>query len=482
MVPNVAATGKSFKGAALYYLHDKRAEGDEEALLTSERVAWTQTRNLATDNPETAWKIMAATAVDQDRLKAEAGIKKSGRKSAQSVYAYSIAWHPEEQGRISRAEMLRAADESIRAIGAEGHQVLLVAHNDTPHPHVHVIINRVSPVDGRMLGTSNDFNKLDAWALAYRKERGEELLYCPSRVEKEKAKRAKADGESVPYVRGKSRTPQSMVGDFAAARTASPSATVRERERQKALNQKLSAHGRAQYQDHRKAWLDLSAGYNAKKRDIVEKAASSIERTKEGIKDQYRPSWRNLFQQQWKEQRAFELREKRIGGKIENALSAIAHRRQIDPDSSKGFLTTAINYLVSQKARSAALQKRHERDRRQLSGEQSRATKDALVRIKSDRTSLLKRALATFQYERSALIEKQASEKEELKLAWRQRKAEMARAFDAIRRSEAPRTDADIEAELALDRGTPRAGEHFTASAQRSRGARTRTRRRKAED
>ena len=482
MVPNVAATGKSFKGAALYYLHDKRAAGEEEALFSSDRVAWTQTRNLATDNPETAWKVMAATALDQDRLKAEAGVKKTGRKSAQCVYAYSIAWHPEENGRISRAEMQRAADESIRAIGAEGHQVLLVAHNDTPHPHVHVIVNRVSPVDGRMLGTSNDFKKLDAWALAYRKERGEELLYCPSRMEKEKAKRASAAGEKVPYVRGESHTPRSMVGDFAAARSASASATVRERERQKALNQKLSVDGRAQFEDQRKAWTELSAGYKTRKRDTVENADAAIERSKAGVKEQYRPSWRNLYQRQWKEQRAFDLREKRIGGKIENALSAIAHRRQIDPDSSKGFLSSAINYLVSQKARSAALQKLHDRERRQLSGAQNREVKFTLARIRSDRTSLLKRALATFQLERSALIEKQAGEKEALKLAWRQRKAEMARAFDAIRRSEAPRSNVDVEAELALDRGTPRAGEHFNETAQRPKRARTRTRKRSAEE
>jgi hypothetical protein len=31
MVPNVAGTGTSFKGAALYYLHDKRQEARPSA-------------------------------------------------------------------------------------------------------------------------------------------------------------------------------------------------------------------------------------------------------------------------------------------------------------------------------------------------------------------------------------------------------------------------------------------------------------------
>ena len=41
MVPRLHAKGTSFKGASAYLLHDKAAS-------TSERVAWTDTRNLAT--------------------------------------------------------------------------------------------------------------------------------------------------------------------------------------------------------------------------------------------------------------------------------------------------------------------------------------------------------------------------------------------------------------------------------------------------
>ena len=60
MVPHVTAGGSSFKGAAAYYLHDKEAE-------TAERVTWTETINLITSNPETATRVMAATAMAQKR-------------------------------------------------------------------------------------------------------------------------------------------------------------------------------------------------------------------------------------------------------------------------------------------------------------------------------------------------------------------------------------------------------------------------------
>lgn len=180
MTPRVAKTGKSFKGALTYYLHDKRQEGEEER-LTSDRVAWTETRNLVTDDPELAGRIMAATAMDADRLKEDAGVWNAGRKSNQHVYSYSLGWHPDEAGRITRAEMRRAADETLRVLGAQDHQAIIIAHTDTDHPHVHVIVNRVSPHDGRMLTNGNDRLKLSQWALHYREARNEHQ-YCPQRA------------------------------------------------------------------------------------------------------------------------------------------------------------------------------------------------------------------------------------------------------------------------------------------------------------
>src|SRR3569833_1482605 len=103
MVPKLHAKGKSFKGAAAYLLHDK------DRAQSANRVAWTEVRNLATDDPDVAWKVMAAIAMDQDRLKQQAGVKKTGRKSSDSVLHYTLSWHPEEQGKIDRAEMMRAA-------------------------------------------------------------------------------------------------------------------------------------------------------------------------------------------------------------------------------------------------------------------------------------------------------------------------------------------------------------------------------------
>ncbi len=155
MIARLAARGTSFKGAGAYYLHDKDAS-------TAERVAWTETINLGTQDPGRALKVMAGTALDQAALKAAAGIKASGRSSDQVVQTYSLSWHPDE--RPSQATMLQAARESLVVLGIADRQALIVCHRDQRHPHLHLIVNRVSPADGRLNATGRQQLKLSRWA------------------------------------------------------------------------------------------------------------------------------------------------------------------------------------------------------------------------------------------------------------------------------------------------------------------------------
>lgn len=171
MIPRVAQAGRSFKGAALYYLHDKKAN-------TSDRVAWSQTLNLPTDDPNRAVAHMIDTAAHADRLKLAAGLK-AGRKLQKPVYVYSLAWHPDQAP--SQAEQLEAARETISVLGLTSHQALIVSHNDTEHPHVHVIVNRVDPETGKAAVMSNDQLKLSQWAQDYERRHGQ--ILCEARVQ-----------------------------------------------------------------------------------------------------------------------------------------------------------------------------------------------------------------------------------------------------------------------------------------------------------
>lgn len=172
MVPKVAGKGRSFVGAGLYYLHDKGAS-------TKARVAFTHTENLPTRDPDKAIKCMAYTAIRQDQIKVRAGGSSKGRKLTQPVYCYSLSWAPGEDP--SRDEMIAAAQSTLKELGLSGHEALFVSHNDEPHPHIHVIVNRVHPDTGIAAPLKKDFLKLSTWAEKLEKQQGK--IRCEQRVE-----------------------------------------------------------------------------------------------------------------------------------------------------------------------------------------------------------------------------------------------------------------------------------------------------------
>ena len=185
MVPREAGRGTSFKGAGLYYLHDKRA-------LTDERIGFTHTENLPTDDPEKALRWMAWTAMNADDLKRESGVLMNGRSCEKPVYTFSLAWHPEEQP--EQEEMIGAGRRALIALGLEDHQAVMASHTDRPHAHLHLIVNVVHPETGRANRLSFSHLKLSEFAEALERQNGN--IYCDQRVENN-ARRAQ--GESVKY-------------------------------------------------------------------------------------------------------------------------------------------------------------------------------------------------------------------------------------------------------------------------------------------
>lgn len=354
MVPKLASKGTSFKGAAAYYLHDKGAD-------TSERVAWTATINLASENPEIAWRIMAATAKEQDRLKADAGIKNTGRKSADVVLAYSLAWHPDEKAGLTREEMLLAARASLQALGATDRQALIVCHRDEPHPHLHVILNRVSPEDGRMLSSSKEKLNLSRWAEGYERARGK--IWCEERVANNQAREMLGE-----FTRAAKDKPRKLYEAEQAAKAQAkdyPALVERARAENRTRDAALSKKGRDIQARHAAAWDKLRNDYKARKSDIAAKAKTDEANAQKAIQDRDRPQWRALFRQQFKDTRAFTTREKRLAGKIQNAIDAIRGMGGVRGEqNARGFLAEAFRFLTSSQAREAALKQRHERERR----------------------------------------------------------------------------------------------------------------------
>ena len=189
MIPKINGLGRSFAGVAAYCLHDA-PEPDDRRPETSERVGWADTRNLATIRVERAARLMAATAKAAPDLKRLAGGARGGRKLAKPVLHYSLSWAQDETP--DRPEMSRAVDGSLEALGLEGHEALIVAHEDTRHPHVHVIANRVDPETGKAAKLGNSKLRLSRWAEGYEREQGR--IRVERRVKNNKRRRA---GEEV---------------------------------------------------------------------------------------------------------------------------------------------------------------------------------------------------------------------------------------------------------------------------------------------
>lgn len=53
--------------------------------------------------------------------------------------------------------MIAAARRMLRDLGAAKHQAVIALHRDRPHPHVHIILNLIHPLTGRMLDLGHDY-------------------------------------------------------------------------------------------------------------------------------------------------------------------------------------------------------------------------------------------------------------------------------------------------------------------------------------
>ena len=129
-----ASTGSSFGDLAAYL------GGGEE------RVGWVETRNVFADD------VPGAVA----EMREQAALSS---KCEKPVYHVTIAFDPSDNP--TEAEIRGAVDRTLRDVGLEDHQALVVRHVDRDHAHVHVMVNRVGP-DGRAWSTSQDRRKLRA--------------------------------------------------------------------------------------------------------------------------------------------------------------------------------------------------------------------------------------------------------------------------------------------------------------------------------
>ena len=115
MNPAAATKGKSFAGVVAYITHDIGKSSDD-------RVEFTHTINMRTNDPEKAAKVMAWTTLHAPQLKEAAGIKATGKKSKDPVYHFSLNWEPGENP--AHEHMVETAKSALAVLGFEGHEAV----------------------------------------------------------------------------------------------------------------------------------------------------------------------------------------------------------------------------------------------------------------------------------------------------------------------------------------------------------------------
>lgn len=131
----VSSSNKSFRVLARYLSEGRTGEEQN-------RVAWVASRNLPTDDPELAARIMRATAGQNVRVK-------------EPVYHLALSFDPGDA--VDRPAMERVADRVLETLGLQEYQVLIVAHADREHAHMHLMVNRVHPETGKVWSRWQDY-------------------------------------------------------------------------------------------------------------------------------------------------------------------------------------------------------------------------------------------------------------------------------------------------------------------------------------
>ena len=144
-----SSSGQSFGALGAYLV------GDDG------RVGWAETRNMM--------EGMDGGAIDPDAVAAEMRDEAAASGVAKPVYHIALAFDPDDHP--TEAEVRAAADRTLRDLGLDEHQALVVRHTDQPHAHVHIMVNRVGP-DGKAWSTWRDRYRLRSSMEAQERELG----------------------------------------------------------------------------------------------------------------------------------------------------------------------------------------------------------------------------------------------------------------------------------------------------------------------
>jgi relaxase-like protein len=158
MIGKAPRAGTGIKGLVSYLMMGKRGEPSPD------RVRWTEVRNLGVDDPKLVPRIMRSTANHVGRCD-------------RPFYHFVVAWRHDENP--TDQQMRLVGDTTLADLNLLDHQTLFVAHHDTSHRHLHVVVNRVHPDTGKAWDRWQDWVRIERSLARQAKSLG--FIYVPGR-------------------------------------------------------------------------------------------------------------------------------------------------------------------------------------------------------------------------------------------------------------------------------------------------------------
>lgn len=360
MIPRLQARGRSFKGSCTYVLHDPNAK-------SRDRVAWIAGQNLHSD-PDSAWFEMYETWKNQGQLKANAGLSARGRKNDKPVLHYTLAWHIDDKP--TPEQMQAAAFASLKVLGLEEHEALIVAHDDKKHPHVHIVANTVHPYTGRTAALKYSKERLSEWAENYERVHGQ--IRCEERVKNNEQRR------DIREQREKESLATRMLGAAGLEVTRAPYVPVKDKSpnRRQWFDKKEIVDRmkrlRAELDLQHKIERSLTWDHQKRERDALDQnTEAALTNARAHVKEKFRPQWRELYRTQGREARFVATSATHP---LERAVFVFKNRQRLSSGKPLTFRQMA-GMIFSTKRLAKALTHTHERERRLLAREEKTTAK-----------------------------------------------------------------------------------------------------------
>jgi len=123
--------GKSFMGCVSYVMH-------EGATLLEAEGVWAES--------------------NQDIIRSFAMQRSGRREIKQPVGHIPIAFSPEDKDRMNNEFMLKLTKEYMQEMGIKNTQYIIVRHQNTDNPHLHIVYNRIDN-DLKLISVNNDYKR-----------------------------------------------------------------------------------------------------------------------------------------------------------------------------------------------------------------------------------------------------------------------------------------------------------------------------------